>query len=135
MVHAVGFGQLAATIEWINEDLPGARLVTAEEMPGQSDADDRQAQTARDQDIEETEINGIARAPVEHAVEVAVLRIVILAFVALESQFGEEIIAHRAGYLAGSLAGRQPLAQFPGETVQQGLIRLHVDVGIKRARQ
>ncbi len=104
-------------------------------MSRQADARHGQAQPPRQQQIHQAQIDGIARAPVHHAVQVTVLRVVIILLVPLEPQHVKNVFVERRQKLVRVRAQIHPLQQFSRVTVEQRLVRLHVDVRVLRLRQ
>src|SRR5580765_6012236 len=49
VLDAIGLGQQLSAVEGIDVHLHGTRLIAADEMTGQADADHRQTQSSRDQ--------------------------------------------------------------------------------------
>src|SRR5581483_10041030 len=135
VLDAVGLGPEFAAVEDVDVILLGGALVTADEMAGQPDAGDGQAEAAREEQVGQAEIDGIAGAAVNDTVQVAVLGIVIVLLVAFEAEVLEEIIVESAENLVGVAVKIETLAEFTGVAVEEGLVGLDVDVWILRLRE
>ena len=109
--------------------------MAADEMPRQADARDRQPQPPRQQHVKQAKRNGIARPPVEHAVQVTVVRFVVILFVALETEFAEKVVVDFSQHGVRAPVAVNAFAQRVRVAVQQRLICLHVDFGKLRLRQ
>ena len=104
-------------------------------MARHADAGDRQVQSPRQEQIDHAKTDRVAGSPVNRPVEVTVFGLVIILFVAVETEFGINILIDGRQDLIGFGAEIDPLPQIPGEAVEQGLIRGHVDVRIPRLGQ
>ena len=87
MAHAIGFGPESAAAKDINVDFFGGGLKPADEMAGQANAGNWKAQAARQKQVNRAEADGISRAAVHHAIDVAVFRMIAVMLVALETEF------------------------------------------------
>src|SRR2546423_1186992 len=86
VLNAIGFGHEAAAVEGIDEDLGRGGLKAADEMPRQADASEGQAQTFGEQQIQQAQGNRVAGAAIQHAIQKAVIGIVVVLFVAAETE-------------------------------------------------
>src|SRR5204863_4751490 len=107
-----------STVKSVNVKLGCAGLVAADEMAGQTDASNGQAQASRDQQIHQAKVNRISSAPIQNTVQVAVLRIVIILIVAGKTQFLEKIFVDGGQERFGSGAQIQPNSQIARITIQ-----------------
>ena len=82
VLHAIGLGEHAPSIEGVNIQFLSWILVTAEKVARQTDASDGQSQAPAHREVNHAQRNGVAGAPINHAVEKAVIRIIIVLLVA-----------------------------------------------------
>ena len=132
---AVRLDQQASAMKGINVQLRAAGLKPAQEMAGQDDDGHGQAQPPGQQQIEQTQADGVASFVVQHHVEVAVVRIVETFLVPGEPQLAKKIIVDHADDLIRRPVQVQALAQFVGVFVQQGRVGFQVDAWILGAAQ
>src|SRR6266480_6372375 len=126
--HAVVFGKQFAAVESVDIQLIGRALEAAEEMAGHPDPGHGQVQTPGQKKIDHAETDRVARAPVDHPVQVAVFRFVVILLVAAETEFRKKILIDRGQDLIGLRAEINPLPQIAGVTVKQRLVRWDVNV-------
>lgn len=88
--HAVGLGEHAAAVEGVNVYFLTRTLKAAQKVPGQTNAGDGKFQPPAHAQINHTQRNGVAEPPINYAVEVAVLRIVIIFLIPSEALFLEK---------------------------------------------
>src|SRR5207302_436339 len=96
VLDAVGLAQEFAAVEGINVKFSRIGLKTAKEVAGQTDASYRQAQPPREQNVKQAQINRVPAAMVNDAVQVAVLRIVIIFVISGKTEFAEEVLVDRS---------------------------------------
>src|SRR3989454_10448233 len=109
ILNAIRLGEKFAAIECVNIDFLSSGLVAADEMAGQADADDGQAQSPGQQNIQHAEADGISGAAINHTVQVAVLGIVVIIFVAGKAEFAEKVTVDLRQNGLGLGAGSQTL--------------------------
>ena len=127
--------QQPAAMERIDERGINAIVIAHHEMPGQADAAHRLAEPARDLHINQRKRDGNAGARREHFVQAAIASVVIIARVAVEAQFFEQIVI-RGGYEIRRRTRRPSGArQFRGVGIQQSEKRLDRQPGKLNRRQ
>ncbi len=102
-------------------------------MTWQADAGHGQAEASSQQEVEQAQGDGIADAPIEHSIEVAVFRVVEILFVAGELQFAEQVIVDDADDVFGQAVQIQALAQLAGVSVEQSRVGVQIDVRVLSA--
>src|SRR5262245_27139536 len=135
VLHAISLGQKLSAVENVDVDFRRGGLIAADEMTGQADPCDVQAQPPRDQNINQAEVNGVARATVHYAAQIAVFRIVVILVVAGEAQLQEKVLVDRGQQLLRFAARVKPQPQIAGITIQQSLVTFDVYVWIAALRQ
>src|SRR5579862_5915860 len=130
VLDAIGFGHEFAVVKGVHVDLAGGGLVAADEMAGQADAGHGQFQAAREEQIQERKVDGVSFPAIDDAVQIAVLRVVVVFLVASEAEFVEKVVVEGGEDFLAGLAEIDVVPDFGGEIVQQGAIGFDVDVGI-----
>src|SRR5512133_547827 len=130
VLHAVAFGQKFSPIEGVDVDLARGRLKANEEMPWHANARDGQTQAPGYKQINQAKADRITRAPIDHPVQVAVVRIVIVDFVAREPQVVEQIVVDRGENALRCRAEVDALTQVTGVAVEERLVGSHIDVRV-----
>src|SRR5712691_4329808 len=85
VLNTFRFSQEFSMIKWINKKLRSCGLIATNKMTVHPDPRNRQAQPASEKDVDQAQINRIARAPVDHPIKVTVLRFVIIFFISTET--------------------------------------------------
>ena len=120
-------------MEWIYEHLLGSCLPSAYEMSGHADPNKGQSQSLADQQVDHAERNGYSPAEIHHPVEVAVLRVEVVDFVANEAELVKKHLVEsiygdtRSWGVAGNVA--DPVSP----VIELGLESIDIDSGIARA--
>lgn len=130
VLDAVRLGPEFAAIEDVYVIFLGGGLKTADEMAGQADTGNGQLEASREQKIDKAKVDGIAGAAVHDAVQVTVLRVVIILFVAVKAQHIENVFVECGQNVFGLAARVDAFAQFAGVAVEERGVGLKVDVGI-----
>ena len=104
-------------------------------MPGQSDPGNRQADPFHHGHVDRTQTDRAARAAIDDPVQVAVLGLVIVLLVAVETEFVEEEFVDRRHQRVGVAPYRQHGGQLFGEPVELGGVGGFVEIGILRPGQ
>ena len=100
----------AALLERIEHDDAFVERQAHEEMAGERHALQRNAEPPRQFHLHDGERNRIAQAAIEHVVQVAVTRIVIVLIVAAETEFVEEEVVERTQLCGRRSSDRRPCA-------------------------
>src|SRR5439155_23459503 len=130
MTHAIGFGPKTSAAKDINVDFFGGGLKPANEMAGQANAGNWKAKAARQKQVNGAEADGISRAAVHHAIDVAVFRMIAVMLVALKTEFLEKVFVYRPKNLL-RLGGKiDSLAQCIPPGVVKGAIAFQIRVWI-----
>jgi hypothetical protein len=130
VANAVRFGEEPAAVEGIDVNGFGWGLEATDEVARHGDAGDGKAEPAGEAEVKEAEADGIAGATVDDAVEVAILGVVIVGFIAAEGEFVEEIpIQAEQGFAVG-VGGVDSGMEIGGVAIEEGLVGGGIDVGI-----
>src|SRR5206468_8983682 len=132
---AIGLRPEFSTAEAVDIDFLSGRLITANEMSGQTDAGQRQMQTAAHKQVNGAEADRVAAALIDDVVQIAIPRVVSIPITPMEIKLLEQIVVDALQDLFRARGKVQPLAQLARPMIIQGLIRMGVDVGILSARQ
>lgn len=122
-------------MEGIYKHLLGGRLPSAYEMSGHANPDKGQSQSLADQKVNHAERNGYSPTEIHHPVEVAVLRIEIVGFVANEAKLVEKHLVERIDGDTRSWGVTRNVADPVSPVIELGLESIDIDSGIARARE
>ena len=92
ILHAIGLGEDATSIESVNIQLLAWVLVATEKVAGQADAGDREPQASTNRHVQHAHGNGTTGMPVNYSVEVAVVGVVIILLISGESACLEQVL-------------------------------------------
>ena len=129
---AVVAGEKFSKVETININFFRGRHEAADGVAGQSYARYGEPKAAHEQHINETEADGIAGAAIQHGVDEAVVRVVIVFHVPRESEFAEDEFVHTDEESFFGIAGGEPFAEFTRHIVEQRAVSGGVDFGMLR---
>src|SRR5215472_4892021 len=101
-------------------------------MSWQGDPGDRQLQSPANEQVNQAQVNRIPGAPVDYPVQVTILRIVIVCFVASKAKFLEQIVVKDLNGFLRLRVCAEPLPDILCKTVQHRAVRTGVDVRILR---
>ncbi len=127
---AVLLGEQRPAVEAIDENLVAVRLVLHEEMPRHADAVHRKPQPFPDEQIHDGQTDRDAGPPVDHAVQIAVLDLVVVLGVAFESLLGEEIPVERLDRLLAGGPGADAVPHLLRHFIEQPGIDPDVERGV-----
>ena len=125
----VGVGQKITPVESVDINGERRRLQPQDEMARHADASHREAKPAGHKQVHQAEAERVAQTAVDHPVQVAVLRVVIVGLVAPEMflPVQDTVDRHQCRRLA--LRGIAHLAHRRREFIDLGLVRFQVQIG------
>jgi len=126
VLHAIRLGEEAPTIKRIDVHRIHAGLVTADEVAGQTDAGDGHFQAAGQQEVDQTEADGIPGAAVEHLIEVTILRVEIAFLVATKTEFGEQVLIDDRELRSGFGLEIEATTKLFGKFIKHGAVSVGV---------
>src|SRR3954467_8654231 len=135
MFHTVGLGPKGAFSNDIDVNLFGAGLKSTDEVAGKPDTCNTWVEAPGHEQVNGAQADGIAGAPVDDAIEVTVLGIVVVTFVATKAEIFKEILVDHAEHLLGRRGKVDSLPQFSGPGVIERLVSLDIRIRILRLSQ
>jgi hypothetical protein len=99
-------------------------------MPGKRHSVERHAEPARDFHLHHRQRDRIAEPALEHFVDVAVARVVVLVVVAGVTKFLEQMAVDRLHLQRPAFDRIDLLAQMRGVALQQGVVQVRIEIGI-----
>src|SRR5262245_12066834 len=100
--HAISFGQQLSLIKSIDVNLRRRGLIAYQKMSWHSYPSNRKVQPACNQEIDQAKGDGISCPAIQHAIQVAIVRLVVILFVAMKLELAEKVLIDRGQQSFGS---------------------------------
>ena len=121
-------------MERVDHQLAFCQPYLAEKMAGKSDALDREPAAAPDLHVDDAQGERDSQASLEHFVQEAVARVVVVRLIAAEPELVEQVRVHAADPAFRDRPGWQTRLDALGEAVEHAQIAALVEVGILLTR-
>lgn len=124
---AVIAGEEFSEVEAININFVRGGHEAADRVTGQTHTGYGEAEAAHEQYIYEAEADGIAGAAIQHGVDEAVVRVVIIFHVPGEAEFAEDEFIHADEQAFFRIARGEPFPEFARHVIEQCAVSCGVD--------